>query len=253
MRGVAAMLAGPLPVVHAVTDSMSVLHSGFVDRATRVMEALGKRGAVHLRCSRASGRQVHDIAAELVAVQNRTGCWLIVNDRVDVARAVGAKGVQLASHSLQVSEALLVAPDMLIGASVHSVEEAVEAEQAGASWCVAGTIFETPSHKGRPPARIDFVTMLAAAVTLPVIAIGGVKPENVADLIKAGAYGVATIRGAAWDGHENSTEVDGMMKTRLSIRVDSGFVEPVTRYISAYDSVSGTDHNDHLDGERSTA
>jgi thiamine monophosphate synthase len=151
-----------------------------------------------------------------------------------------------------VAEALLVAPDMLIGASVHSVEEAVEVEQAGASWCVAGTIFETPSHKGRPPARVEFVKMLAAAVTLPVIAIGGVKPENVADLIQAGAYGIATIRGAAWDGHENSAEVDDVMKTRLSMRVDSGFVEPVTRYISAYDSVSGAVDNDHLDGERST-
>ena len=252
MRGVAAMLAGPLPVIHAVTDSTSVLQSRFVDRATRVMEALGKRGAVHLRCSRASGRQFHDIAAELVGVQNRTGCWLIVNDRVDIARAVGAKGVQLASHSLLVAEALTVAPDMLVGASVHSVEEAVEAEQAGASWCVAGTIFETPSHKGRPPARIEFVRMLATAVTLPIIAIGGVKPENVAELIDAGAYGVATIRGAAWEGHENSAGHEDMMKTRLSMRPDSGFVEPVTRYISAYDSVSGTSHNDHLDGERST-
>jgi thiazole tautomerase (transcriptional regulator TenI) len=246
------MLAGPLPVVHAVTDSRSVLQTGFVDRAARVMEALGKRGAVHLRCSRSSGRQFHDIAAELVGVQKRTGCWLIVNDRVDIAMAVGAKGVQLASHSLQVAEALIVAPDMLIGASVHSVDEAVEAEQAGASWCVAGTIFETPSHTGRPPARIEFVRMLAAAVTLPIIAIGGIKPENVADLIDAGAYGVATIRGAAWDGHENSSDQDDMTKTRLSMRVDSGFVEPVTRYISAYDSVSGTSHNDHLDGERST-
>ena len=95
--------------------------------------------------------------------------------------------------------------------------------------------------------------MLAAAVTLPVIAIGGVKPENVADLIEAGAYGVATIRGAAWEPRENSAEADDMMKTRLSMRVDTGFVEPVTRYISAYDSVSGTGSNDHLDGERSTS
>ncbi|HUQ48261.1 MAG TPA: thiamine phosphate synthase [Gemmatimonadaceae bacterium] len=252
MRGVTAMLAGPLPVIHAVTDSTSVLQTGFVDRATRVMEALGKRGAVHLRCSRASGRQFHDIAAALVAEQNRTGCWLIVNDRVDIALAVGAKGVQLASHSLLVAEALTVGPDMLVGASVHSVEEAVEAEKAGASWCVAGTIFETPSHKGRPPARIEFVKMLAAAVTLPIIAIGGVKPENVADLINGGAYGVATIRGAAWEGHEKPADPEDMTKTRLTMRVDSGFVEPVTRYISAYDSVSGTSHNDHLDGERST-
>lgn len=243
----------PLPVIHAVTDSASVLQPGFVDRATRVMETLGSRGAVHLRCSRASGRQFHDIAAKLVEVQNRTGCWLVVNDRVDVARAVGARGIQLASHSLQVSDAIAVAPDIPVGTSVHSKDEAIEAEKAGASWCVAGTIFETPSHAGRPPARLDFVRSVVASVVIPIIAIGGVKPENVADLIDAGAYGVATIRGVGWDHDEDaSTEEDNLMKTRLPESRDGGFVEPVTRYISAYDSVSARRREDHPDGERST-
>src|SRR5665647_3324164 len=107
MRGVARLPGPPLPVIHAVTDSSSVLLNGFVDRARSVMKALGPRGAVHLRCSRASGRQFFEIAAELAEAQTSTGCWLIVNDRVDVARSVRAKGVQLASHSLQVEEALI--------------------------------------------------------------------------------------------------------------------------------------------------
>lgn len=243
----------PLPVIHAVTDSASVLKTGFVARASQVMETLGSRGAVHLRCSRATGRQFHDIAAELVQVQNSTGCWLIVNDRVDVARAVGARGIQLASHSLQVPEAIAVAPGIPVGTSVHSLEEAVEAEKAGASWCVAGTIFDTPSHAGRPPARLDFVRSVVAAVIIPIIAIGGVKPENVADLIEAGAYGVATIRGAGWDHPEDdASEEDNLMKTRLSESPDGGFIEPVTRYISAYDSVSARRRDDDAHGERST-
>ena len=242
----------PLPVIHAVTDSASVLQHGFVDRAVRVMETLGSRGAVHLRCSRATGRQFYDIAVELVKAQNRTGCWLVVNDRIDVARAVGARGIQLASHSLQVAEALEVAPGIPVGTSVHSRDEAIEAEKAGASWCVAGTIFETPSHAGRPPARLDFVKSVVEAVVIPIIAIGGVKPENVADLIDAGAYGVATIRGVDWDHSEDaSAEQDNLMKTRLPESRDSGFVEPVTRYISAYDSVSARRRDDHPDGERS--
>ncbi len=243
----------PLPVIHAVTDSASVLQIGFVARASRVMEVLGIRGAVHLRCSRASGRQFHDIAAQLVEVQDRTGCWLVVNDRVDVARAVGARGIQLASHSLQVSEAVEVAPDIPVGTSVHSLDEAVEAERAGAAWCVAGTIFETPSHVGRPPARLDFVRSVVAAVVIPIIAIGGVKPENVADLIDAGAYGVATIRGVGWAHvHDDSSEEDSLMKTRLPEGRDGRFVEPVTRYISAYDSVSARKRDDDAHGERST-
>ena len=219
-----------LPVVHAVTDSASMLKKGFVERAEGVMQALGGRGAVHLRCSRTSGRRFYEIAAQVAELQERTGCWLIVNDRVDVARAVGARGIQLASHSLQISEALLVAPQVPMGASVHSVAEALVAEKAGASWCVAGTIFETPSHEGRPPARVDFIRQLAGAISIPIIAIGGVTPENVVEMIAAGAYGVATIRGVGW---ENNLD------------------QPVTRYISAYDSVSGAERDDHLDGERS--
>ncbi|MEO5904664.1 MAG: thiamine phosphate synthase [Gemmatimonadaceae bacterium] len=243
----------PLPVIHAVTDSASVLRPGFVDRAGRVMEILGSRGAVHLRCSRASGRQFYDIAERLVEAQNRTGCWLVVNDRVDIARAIGARGIQLASHSLQVLEAIAVAPGIPVGTSVHSKDEAVEAEKAGASWCVAGTIFETPSHAGRPPARLDFVRSVAASVVIPIIAIGGVKPENVSDLISAGAYGVATIRGVGWDHTEDvSSEEDSLMKTRLPESPESGFVEPVTRYISAYDSVSALRRDDDAHGERST-
>ena len=243
----------PLPVIHAVTDSGSVLSPGFVDRAEGVMKALGNRGAVHLRCSRATGRQFHDIAARLVEIQNQTGCWLVVNDRVDIARAVGARGIQLASHSLQVAEAVAVAPDIPVGTSIHSKEEAIEAEKAGASWCVAGTVFETPSHVGRPPARLEFVRSVVDSVVIPIIAIGGVKPENVGDLIDAGAYGVATIRGVGW-GHvdDRSSEEDDLMKTRLSIPTDRVYAEPVTRYISAYDSVSSRGRNDHPDGERST-
>jgi len=138
-----------------------------------------------------------------------------------------------------------------VGASIHSVEEAQAAESAGASWCVAGTVFETPSHEGRPPARIEFVESVAKAVAIPVIAIGGVTPEDVAALLNAGAHGIATIRGAAWDhAFDASGEQDNVFKTRLPVRADTAYVEPVTRYISAYDSISRAHDSAH--GERST-
>lgn len=241
------------PAIHAVTDSASVLTKGFVARAEQVMIALGSRGAIHLRCSRTSGRNFYEIAEQLASFQTPTGCWLIVNDRVDIARAVGARGAQLASHSLQIREAKIVAPNTPLGASVHSVEEGIEAEASGATWCVAGTIFETPSHEGRPPARIDFLKRLAAAVSIPIIAIGGIGPENVAGLMEAGAYGVATIRGVCWDAKpEQASDDDDQLKTRLPAAKDGGFLEPVTRYISAYDSVSRVQPDDHADRERGT-
>jgi len=241
------------PIIHAVTDSASVSHEGFLDRAGAVMRALGSRGALHLRSSRISGREFHELAVLLAARQASTGCWLIVNDRVDIALAVGARGVQLASHSLHVPEALAAAPHLPVGASIHSIDEAIEVERAGASWCVAGTVFETPSHVGREPARLDFVAGVAKAVKIPVIAIGGITPEDVPALLDAGAHGIATIRGAGWELLGAATsEGDRLLETRLPVQADSGFIEPVTRYISAYDSVSGSGNNDHPDGERST-
>lgn len=240
------------PVVHAVTDSAILMHDDFLPRALGIMRALGKRGALHLRSSKASGKRLHELAMALATYQRGTGCWLIVNDRVDIAAAVKARGVQLASHSLTIEQALAVSPDRPIGASVHTVNEAIEAEAAGASWVVAGTVFETPSHAGRAPARIEFVELVAKAVRIPVIAIGGVRPEDVAALKSAGAYGVATIRGAGWDYEADSSEnQDMLLKTRLPVTSEAGFSEPVTRYISAYDSDSGSGRDDLPDGKRS--
>ena len=240
------------PIVHAVTDSSILMHEDFLARALGIMRALGPRGAVHLRSSKASGKTLHEMARALAIYQKGTGCWLIVNDRVDIAAAVGARGVQLAAHSLTIDQARAVSPDRPVGASVHTVEEAIEAEAAGASWCVAGTVFETPSHSGRVPARVEFVEQVAKAVRIPVIAIGGVRPEDVASLRAAGAYGVATIRGAGWDYQMDSSDTqDMLLKTRLPVTLESGFSEPVTRYISAYDSDSGSGRDDHPDGKRS--
>ena len=239
------------PVIHAVTDSATLAHDGFIDRAYAVMRALGPRGALHLRSSRIGSRKFFEIAALLAPRQKSTGCWLIVNDRIDIAAAVKAKGAQLASHSLTVDDALKVGADIPVGTSIHSVEEALEAERAVASWCVAGTVFETPSHEGRPPARIEFIERVAAQVKIPIIAIGGVVPADVPALRRAGAHGIATIRGAGWERlAEVSPEDDDLLKTRLPAESDAGFVEPVTRYISAYDSVSGSGRDDHADGER---
>ena len=235
------------PIVHAVTDSAAVERPDFADTARRVMSALGPRGAVHLRSTRMSGRRFHDLATELARHQEECGCWLIVNDRVDVAAAVGAWGIQLASHSLTVTDARAVAIDIPVGASVHSVDEARQAQSSGAAWCVAGTVFETPS-------RIPFIRDIARAVAIPVIAIGGIQPDDLGDLLRAGAYGIATIRGVDWDRRTTSTqESDLRLETRLPDRPRSASREPVTRYISAYDAVAERGRDDHADGERRPA
>jgi len=239
-----------LPFVHAVSNSAAVRRKNFLETAERIMRALGPLGALHLRSSEATGRRFYDLASRLVAIQNETGCWLIINDRVDIAASVGAKGIQLASHSLRVHQARVVAPNIPIGISIHSVDEAVAAEADGASWCVAGTVFETPSHPHQPGARIPFIVDVAHAVSIPIIAIGGVKPEQVPLLTAAGAYGIATIRGAGWETDPQRHDTDPSPgKTRLVGAPGAPAGEMITRYISAYDWNSGS-VEDHPDGER---
>ena len=187
-----------IPVVHAVTSDEIVARADFLDVACAVMSALGARGALHLRAGRATAARLQALAAGLEAAQAVTGAWLVVNDRLDLALACRARGAQLTSRSLRVADARRAAPALAVGASVHSLAEARAAAEEGASWLVAGHVFATATHPGEEGRGLPFVRAVVAAVEVPVVAIGGVKPEHCAVLRQAGAYGLAVIRGI-WD------------------------------------------------------
>jgi thiazole tautomerase (transcriptional regulator TenI) len=184
-----------IPVLHAVTSDDIILRSDFTERARRVMHAGGARVAVHLRAARFSARTLYDLACRLAGLQAETGAWLIVNDRADVALTSGARGLQLTSRSMSPADAKRCAPTLAIGASVHSVDDASAAVSAGVRWIVAGHVFETESHPGETGRGAEFIARLAGEYRVPVIAIGGVRPEHVGALRASGAYGVAAIRG----------------------------------------------------------
>ncbi len=130
-------------------------------------------------------------AAELAALC----ALLIVNDRVDVALAVGADAVQRTHSSLAVAEIREIVDKRLrIGASTHAPEEALSAEAEGADWIVFGPIYDTPSkQRFGAPQGLRALERVAAAVRTPVIAIGGITPERVPEVRRAGAHGVAVI------------------------------------------------------------
>lgn len=142
-------------------------------------------------------------AAELATLCRRLreptrarGALLIVNDRADVALAVGADAVQRTHASLSVADLRVVsgAGRLRIGASVHSLEDARTAEAEGADWIVFGPIFDTASKRryGAPQGLVK-LEQVTAAVRIPVVAIGGITPERVAEARAAGAHGVAAI------------------------------------------------------------
>lgn len=209
-----------VPVVHAITNDEVLLRGDFLDLARTVMTVLGSRGAVHLRASRVSARRLYELGLWLDGWERETGCWAVVNDRLDVACAAGIGAVQLTTRSMPVSEAAAAWPHLRIGASVHSSPAAATAEQAGALWCIAGTAFPTASHPGRVPAGVAAIAGIAAAVSIPVIGIGGISPDSATELLHTGIHGIAAISGI-WHAP------------------DVG--DAACRYLSAYDAHEGID------------
>jgi len=187
-----------VPVVHAITNDDKLLNAEFLGRATEVMSALGARGAIHVRARWLSDRRLLEITRSLAEAARDSGCTIVVNDRIDIALAGAANAVQLTSRSVGVSEVRGIAPSIRIGSSVHSPAEARNAGLFGADWCVAGHVFDSGSHEGEPGRGIGFARACAEATDIPVIAIGGVTPARVGELVGAGARGVASISGI-WD------------------------------------------------------
>ncbi|HLS66966.1 MAG TPA: thiazole tautomerase TenI [Pseudogracilibacillus sp.] len=118
---------------------------------------------------------------------------IIVNDRLDVALVAEAAGVQLAGHSVDVARVKEKFPTMRIGSSVHSVQEAKESAQAGANYVVYGHIYETNSKKGLQPRGVQQLRQVVESVTVPVIAIGGITPQRVNEVLQSGAKGIAVL------------------------------------------------------------
>ena len=195
-----------VPVLHAVTNDEIVLRADFVDRARRVMHAGGASVAVHVRAPRLGGRRLHELACRVVELQAETGSWVVVTDRADVALTSGARAVQLTSRSMSPADARRVAPTLVIGASVHSSDDARDAADGGARWLVAGHAPEETRRGGSDVRGVELIARLAAEQTLPIIAIGGVRPEHVSALRAAGAYGVAVIRGV-WNASDGGAAV----------------------------------------------
>jgi thiamine-phosphate pyrophosphorylase len=151
--------------------------------------------AIQLREKDLSGRDLFSLAERAHGLCQRYNAALFINDRVDVAMAVDAAGVQLSKLSLPVRTArALLGTQKIIGASTHSLQEAREAEQAGADFVLFGPVYFTPSKAayGAPQGLMALKTIVAN-ISLPVYAIGGIKPENIDATRKLGVRGVALI------------------------------------------------------------
>jgi thiamine-phosphate pyrophosphorylase len=143
---------------------------------------------------------------------------LFVNDRVDVAMAVGASGVHLAAKSLPIPAVKqLVARASwpgLVGCSVHSLEAALVAAAAGADYITFGHVYASESHPGLPPRGVRELARIVEAVEIPVIAIGGIDASNVEPVLETGCAGVAVI--GAVLGQDDPQRAAHRLKERMA-------------------------------------
>lgn len=188
---------GRLPRLHVVTDDAILARPDFEDQAGAVLSAGGSRVAMHIRGPRTAGRALFSRAEAVARVAATTHSWVVVNDRIDVALAVGARAVHLGRRSMPIEDTRrLLPPGVAIGVSIHEPGEGADAAVQGADFLFAGTLYRSASHPERPGSGLRWLRELAGGP--PVIGIGGIGIDRVEEVLRAGAYGVAAIR-AVWE------------------------------------------------------
>ena len=187
----------PLPRLHAVTDATVLALDDFAARAAAIAAA-GPAVALHARNRAASGAELTALAQRLIALARPPEAAVFVNARPDIAAALGAQGIQLGRDDLAPREVRRAFPSWQgwIGASVHSMAEAGAAREEGADFLLAGPVYPTGSHPGRPALGLGFLEEVAKQ-GLPVVAIGGITADRCPEIRDTGAWGAAAIS-ALW-------------------------------------------------------
>ncbi len=179
--------------VYVLTDRVAARGRPEVELVAAALA--GGATAIQLRDKERSARELCSLGTALAELCFQSGALFIVNDRLDVALACGASGVHLGQDDLPAARARAVAgPLLVIGVSAATREEAAAAAAAGADYVGVGAVFSTRT-KGDAGAPIgtEGLAHVARTSRLPVVAIGGIGPENAGSAIAAGAVGVAAV------------------------------------------------------------
>ncbi len=177
-----------------ITDREQIRARNLRDLVAEVLQAGAP--AIQLRDKRATAAELLQHAKALLALTRARRALLFINDRLDVALAAGADGVHLGPHDLPVAVARRIAPPgFLIGFSTDAPDQARNAERDGASYIGCGAVFATNTKQEttREQIGLERLDAVARAVTIPVVAIGGIKPGNVPEVGRTPAAGVAVV------------------------------------------------------------
>lgn len=179
--------------LYVITDAKLSRGRSHLEVAQAAIE--GGASIIQFRDKEMSTRQLVETARKIKELTDEASIPLIINDRLDVALAVDADGVHVGQDDMPAALARqLIGPHKILGVSASTVEEALQAEREGADYVSASPVFTTPTKPDAPPPTgLEGLRAIVEAVNLPVIAIGGINEKNAAEVIEAGAQGIAVI------------------------------------------------------------
>ncbi len=183
--------------VYLISDFQRVGKDRFLGKLEEALE--GGIRSLQIREKDLRSKDLLLLAQEVRPLVHRYNAKLFINDRADIAVMAGADGVHLTEASVQASEVKNKFPDLVVGVSTHSIEGARLAEKQGADYITFSPIYKTPSKASfGPPQGLDPLKQACQAVSLPVLALGGITLHCVAECLEQGAFGVAVISDV-WD------------------------------------------------------
>jgi thiamine-phosphate pyrophosphorylase len=178
----------------------AILDLGYVDASElcKVAKSLIAGGVdlLQLRAKNQSVTEIEKLAIELRSIPAKRQVPLIINDHPEVARNVGAEGVHVGQDDLPIADARKIAgPNCAVGKSTHSLDQAIRAFYEGADYIGFGPIFATPTKPDYPPIGLEDIARVHESVRIPIFCIGGIKLDNLPEVIEAGAQRVVIVSG----------------------------------------------------------
>jgi len=180
--------------IYLVTDEKACLEKDFYSCIEEAIK--GGVGIVQLREKNISTKDFYEKALKVKEICKNYGALFIINDRLDIAQAVGADGVHLGQSDMPIEKARKILKDkFLIGATARNIEEAKRAELLGADYIGSGAIFGTSTKDNAKKLEMEELKKIVASVKIPVFAIGGININNVGSLKNIGLQGICAVSG----------------------------------------------------------
>lgn len=191
-----------LPRLHVIAGDGIIAAADYRERIGPVLRVGGRSIAVHLRARTVHAARLFEVACWLAERARATGSLAVVNDRLDVALAAEAGGIHLREDSLAPESVLKIAASaaadasgLWVGRSIHDARQAAMYSAEQLDYLVLGTVYATPSHPGREPLAPAAVAETVRLASVPVLAIGGIVPATLPNVLAEGAHGAVVLSG----------------------------------------------------------